>query len=70
MVMDFILIMPKEVSIKFKEFLADPKKTDATCKKTLINVVSSMKKSLSEIDHEIESIISQKPKLFKITSKK
>jgi hypothetical protein len=70
MIMDFMLIMPKEVSTKFKEFLADPKKTDATCKKALIDVVSSMKKSLSEIDHEIESIISQKPNIFKIPSKK
>ena len=70
MIMDFILTMPKEVSTKFKEFLANPKKTDATCKKALINVVSSMKKSLSDIDHEIESIISQKPKLLKIPSKK
>ena len=26
MIMDFILIMPKEVSTKFKEFLANPKK--------------------------------------------
>jgi len=70
MIMDFILTMPKEVSIKFKEFLADPKKTDATGKKALINVVSSMKKSLSGIDHQIESIISQQPKLFKIPPKK
>ena len=28
MIMDFILTMPKEVSIKFKEFLAEPNKTD------------------------------------------
>ena len=70
MIMDFILTMPKEVSTKFKEFLANPNKTDATCKKALINVVSSMKKSLSDIDHEIEGIISQKPKFFKIPSKK
>ena len=70
MIMDFILIMPKEVSTKFKEFLANPKKTDATCKKALINVVLSMKKSLSDIDHEIEIIISQKPRFFKVPSKK
>ena len=70
MIMDFILTMPKEVSTKFKEFLANPKKTDTTSKKALINVVSSMKKSLSDIDHEIENIISQKPKFFKIPSKK
>ena len=70
MIMNFILTMPKEVSTKFKEFLANPKKTDATCKKALINVVSSMKKSLSGIDHQIESIISQQLKLFKIQLKK
>ena len=70
MIMDFILTMPKEVSSKFKEFLADPNKTDATCKKALINVVSSMKKSLYDIDSKIEIIISQKPKFFKIPSKK
>ena len=69
MIMDFILTMPKEVSTIFKKFLANPEKTDATCKKALINVVSSMKTSLSDIDHEIESIISQKPKSFKIPSK-
>ena len=28
MIMDFILTMPKGVSIKFKEFLADPDKTE------------------------------------------
>ena len=70
MIMDFILTMPKGVSAKFKEFLADPNKTDAKCKKAFITVVSEMKKSLSEIDHNIESIISQKPKSFKIPSKK
>ena len=70
MIMDFILTMPKEVSIKFKEFLANPNKTDATCKKILINIILSMKKSLSGIDYQIESLISQKPKLFKIPSKK
>jgi hypothetical protein len=70
MIMDFILTMPGEVSTIFKEFLANPNKTDATCKKAYINVLSSMKKSLSDIDYEIESIISQKPKFFKIPSKK
>ena len=70
MIMDFILTMPKEVSTKFKEFLANPNKTDATCKKALINVVSSMKKNLSDIDSKIEIKISQKPKFFKIPSKK
>ena len=70
MIMDFILTMPKEVSTKFKEFLANPNKPDATCKKALINVVSSMKKNLSDIDSKIEIKISQKPKFFKIPSKK
>jgi len=28
-----------------------------------------MKKSISDIDHEIENIISQKPKFFKIPTK-
>ena len=54
---------------KFKEFLANPNKTDATCKKTYINVVSLMRKELSDIDNEIDKIISQKPKLFKMPSK-
>jgi len=66
MIMDFILTMPKEVSIKFKEFLTDPNKTDEKCKKAYINVVSSMKKTLADIDGKIENIIFQKPKLFKI----
>ena len=70
MIMDFILTMPKEVSTKFKEFLADPNKTDEKCKKAYANVVSSMKKTLSDIDNKIESIIFQKPKFFKIPSKK
>lgn len=64
MIMDFILNMPGGVSTKFKEFLANPNKTDATCKKAYINVVSSMKKSLADIDHEIERIISKKPKII------
>jgi type II secretory pathway pseudopilin PulG len=64
MIMDFILNMPGGVSTKFEEFLANPNKTDATCKKAYINVVSSMKKSLADIDHEIERIISKKPKII------
>jgi hypothetical protein len=70
MIMDFILTMPKEVSTKFKQFLADPNKTDEKCKKAYVNVVSSMKKTLSDIDNKIESIIFQKPKFFKTPSKK
>ena len=65
MIMDFILTMPKEVATKFKEFLASPNKTDAECKKAYINVVSMMKKILSDIDSKIEYIIYQKPKFFK-----
>ena len=57
MIMDFILNMPKEVSSKFKEFLADPNKTDEKCKKAYIIVVSSMKKTLSDIDSKIENNI-------------
>jgi len=70
MIMDFILIMPSEISTKFKEFLANPKKTDALCKKTYLNVVSLMRKSLSDIDHEIERIISYKVRFFKKLFKK
>ena len=62
MIMDFILIMPNEISTKFKEFLANPNKTDATCKKTYVNVVSLMRNALSDIDNEIDGIISHKPK--------
>ncbi len=62
MIMDFILTMPKEVSTKFKEFLADPDKTDAKYKKTYISLVSSMKKVLSDIDSRIEDIIFKKSK--------
>jgi hypothetical protein len=62
MIMDFILTMPKEVSIKFKEFLADPDKTDAKYKKAYISLVSSMKKALSDIDRRIEDIIFKKSK--------
>ena len=70
MMMDFLLTMPKEISIIFKEFLADPNKTDEKCKKAYIIIISSMKKTLSDIDSKIENIIFQKPKLFKIPSKK
>ena len=69
MIMDFILTMPKEVSANFKDFLADPNKTDAECKKAYIKVVSAMKKTLSDIDSNIEKIILQKPKFFKMPSK-
>ena len=70
MIMDFILIMPSEISTKFKEFLANSQKTDAFCKKTYSNIVSLMRKNLSDIDHEIERIISHKLGLFKMLSKK
>ena len=62
MIMDFILTMPKEVSMKFREFLADPDKTNVKCKKAYINVVSSMRTILSDIDKRIENIIFQKEK--------
>jgi len=69
MMMDFLLTMPKEISILFKEFLADPDKTDSRCKKAYMSIVLSMKKTLSEIDSKIENIIFQKPK-FKNPFKK
>ena len=69
MMMDFLLTMPKEISILFKEFLADPDKTDSRCKKAYMSIVLSMKKILSEIDSKIENIIFQKPK-FKNPFKK
>ena len=62
MIMDFLLTMPKEIAIKFKEFLADPNKTDSRCKKAYMSIGLSMKKTLSEIDSKIENIIFQKPK--------
>ena len=62
MIMDFLLTMPKEISILFKEFLADPNKTDSRCKKAYMSIFLSMKKTLSEIDFKIENIIFQKPK--------
>jgi hypothetical protein len=70
MIMDFILTMPKDVSSKFKGFLANPNKTNATCKKVCVDVVLSMKKTLSDIDSRIENIIAQKPKYLKIHQKK
>jgi hypothetical protein len=69
MMMDFLLTMPKEISIIFKEFLADPNKTDSRCKKAYMSIVLSMKKTLAEIDSMIENIIFQKPK-FKNPFKK
>lgn len=69
MMMDFLLTMPKEISILFKEFLADPNKTNSRCKKAYMSIVLSMKKTLSEIDSKIENIIFQKPK-FKNPFKK
>ncbi len=62
MIMDFILTMPKEVSTKFKDFLADPDKTDVKYKRAYISLVSSMKKVLSDIDSRIEGIIFKKSK--------
>ena len=62
MIMDFILTMPKEVSVKFKEFLADPDKTEAKYNQAYVNMVSSMKKALSDIDSRIENIIFKKSK--------
>ena len=62
MIMDFILTMPQEVSTKFKEFLADPNKTDIKYKKAYIALASSMKKALSDIDSRIEGIIFKKSK--------
>jgi|GEM_PF-754845 len=70
MIMDFILTMPKDVSSKFKGFLANPNKTDTTGKKAYVDVVLSMKKTLSDIDSNIENIISPIPKYLKIQSKK
>jgi len=69
MIMDFLLTMPKEVSVKFKEFLADPNRTDSRSKKAYMGIVLSMKKILLEIDSKIENLIFQKPK-FKNPFKK
>ena len=69
MMMDFLLTMPKEISIIFKEFLADPNRTDSRSKKAYMGIVLSMKKILSEIDSKIENLIFQKPK-FKNPFKK
>lgn len=69
MMMDFLLTMPEEISIQFKEFLADPNKTDSRSKKVYLNIGLSMKKTLFEIDNKIENIIFQKPK-FKNPFKK
>ena len=63
MIMDFILTMPGEVSAKFKEFLADPEKTDAKCNKAYMTIVSSMKMALSDVDRRIENIIFEKSKI-------
>ena len=60
MIMDFILTMPKDISATFKEFMANPNKTDSKSKKAYINTVLLMKKSLSDIDKKIENIIFQK----------
>jgi hypothetical protein len=62
MIMDFILTMPKDISIKFKEFLADPNKTDSKSKKAYMSIALSMKKMLSEIDSKVENLIFEKPK--------
>ena len=59
-IMDFILTMPNEVSVIFKEFLADPNKTDEKSKKVYLNVFSTMKKILSDTDKRIENMIFQK----------
>lgn len=69
MMMDFLLTMPKMISMQFKEFLADPNKTDSRCKKAYLSIGLSMKQALSEIDNRIETIISRKPK-FKNPLKK
>ena len=62
MIMDFILTMPKDISIKFKEFLADPNKTDSKSKKAYMGIALSMKKMLSEMDSKVENLIFEKPK--------
>jgi len=60
MIMDFILTMPDEISLIFKEFLADPNKTDEKSKQVYLSLVSTMKTILSDIDKRIENIIFQK----------
>ena len=62
MIMDFILTMPDEISLIFKEFLADPNKTDEKSKQIYLNVVTTMKTILSDIDKQIENIIFQENK--------
>ena len=60
MIMDFILTMPDEISLIFKEFLADPNKTDEKSKQVYLSIVSTMKTILSDVDKRIENIIFQK----------
>ena len=57
MISDFLLSMPKDVSATFKAFMADPNKTEKKCRQFYMNLAVAMRKSLSEIDSKIESLV-------------
>lgn len=58
MISEFTLTMPKEVAARFREFLADPEKTDAKCRKAYMDIVVLMKKSLAAVDARIDQRLS------------
>jgi len=59
MISEFTLTMPKEVSARFREFMADPDKNDAKCRKAYMDIVALMKKSLAGVDAKIDQMIRQ-----------
>jgi hypothetical protein len=58
MISEFTLTMPKEVGVRFREFMTDPEKTDAKCRKAFMDIVGLMKKSLAEVDDRIDRLLS------------
>lgn len=57
MITEFTLTMPKEVAVRFREFMADPDKNDVKCRKAYMEIVALMKKSLAGVDARIDEMI-------------
>jgi hypothetical protein len=58
MTSDILILMPKEVSDIFNDWMADPDQTHLKGKHTYMNIAVEMKKSLASIDTQIKEVIS------------
>ncbi len=59
MITDFLVLMPKDVSDRFSEWMKPEKKSQEEGQHAYLAIALSMKKHLSEIDKQIHELVSK-----------